>query len=369
MRRPFRLISRFLSAGIGLVFAAFLSSSISAQEEAASREAGIDPNTFESLLWNQADVSLDSRFQAFAGYRWLHADRMFIHDHEQKQFEEEGSEEINDSHFMDIGLRYSFSPRVSSTLTLPFSFHDRSQVYRALDFQRTILGRFHTRSAGWGDVRLEGNAWLLDPKKQRTGNVLFGLGFSAPSGDADVQDEFKIVPFRGPVVSEEHAVDQSIQSGNGGWGILFDLYAFRELMPRLKVFLNGAYSLTPEEKYSPTRSLYGDYSIGDSYLSRGGFEYLLWPKYALSLSLGGRIDGVPVHDLVGGSDGFRRPGYAVSIEPGISVAVNSWGFALNTPVALYRNRQQSVSERDTGMETVASAFTDVLVTFSISKSF
>ena len=157
--------------------------------------------------------------------------------------------------------------------------------------------------------------------------------------------------------------------GNGGWGVVLDLYAYREIVPHLNAFVNGSYTITPEEKYSPTASLVGDYSIGDSYVGRSGFEYLLWPKYSLSLSLAGRIDGVPVHDLAGGSEGFRRPGYAVSIEPGVSVAVKGWSVSLNTPVALYRNRQQSVPEKAASMPAVAAGFADFVVTCSITKKF
>jgi hypothetical protein len=157
--------------------------------------------------------------------------------------------------------------------------------------------------------------------------------------------------------------------GNGGWGITLDIFAYREIAPRLNGFLNGFYTITPEEKYSPTASLDGDYSIGDSYMARGGVEYLVWPKLSLSFSLAGRIEGVPVNDLVGGSDGFRRPGYAVSIEPGISMAVKSWSFSLNTPVALYRNRQQSVPEKAAGIPPVAAGFADFVVTFNVMKRF
>lgn len=72
-------------------------------------------------------------------------------------------------------------------------------------------------------------------------------------------------------------------------------------------------------------------SIADSYQARGGLEFLIWPKAGLILSLAGRADGVPVYDLVGGSDGFRRPGFAVSIEPGLILNVKSWSFNLYTP--------------------------------------
>ena len=346
------------------------SPAVFAQGCVASRGTGMTPCQYGSHLMGDEALPPTSGFQASVGYRWLHSDRMFIHDVEQTKRETEGSQEINDSHFIDLGISYAFTPRFSATFTVPFSVHDRSQVVRALNAQRTILERFHTQSAGIGDVRLEGNAWILNPKEHMKGNALLGLGISAPSGDRDVQDTFDSYDFSSrKIVSSRHAVDQSIQSGNGGWGIIFDIYAYREIVPRLNGFVNGSYTLTPEEKYSPTASLVGDYSIADSYLGRAGFEYLVWPKHSLSFSLAGRIEGVPVHDLVGGSDGFRRPGYAVSIEPGISLAVKSWSFSLNTPVALYRNREQSVPEKTAGIGPVAAGFADFVVTCSVTKKF
>src|SRR2546425_12906838 len=167
------------------------------------------------------------------GYRWLHSDRMFSHDVEQTDREADGSQEINNSNFIDLGIRYDFTPRFSTTFTVPFSVHDRSQVVRALNLQRTILDRFHTHAAGLGDARLEGNAWILAPKAHAKGNVLFGVGISAPTGDRDVKDTFE--SFNGPVRgigASQQTVDQSIQLGNGRWGVILDLYAYREIMPR-----------------------------------------------------------------------------------------------------------------------------------------
>jgi hypothetical protein len=115
-------------------------------------------------------------------------------------------------------------------------------------------------------------------------------------------------------------------------------------------------------------------SIADSYLGRAGFEYVLWPKQGLTLSLAGRIEGVPVYDAVGGSDGFRRPGFAISIEPGIDLTVNSWSVSLYIPVAVYRNREQSVPDKQLSAATGISrhgdaAFADFLVMFKVTKRF
>ena len=379
------LVKRFLDCDILAWLAMLLvtlvlgkSQTVFAQGCVASRGTGMTACQSGTHLMGDEVQPPTSGFQASVGYRWLHSDRMFIYDVEQKQREADGSQEINNSNFIDLGISYAFTPRFSATFTIPFSFHDRSQVVRALNAQRTILDRFHTQSAGIGDVRLEGNVWILDPHQHMKGNALLGLGISAPTGDRDAQDTFETYNFSSrSIVASQHAVDQSIQPGNGGWGIVFDMYAYREIVPRLNGFLNGSYTMTPEEKYTPTASLSaipivnpsGDYSIGDSYMARGGFEYLVWPKHSLSISLAGRIDGVPVHDLVGGSEGFRRPGYAVSIEPGLSLAIKSWSFTFNTPVALYRNRLQSVPERTAGIAPVAAGFADFVVMCSVTKKF
>lgn len=357
-------------AAILAVFAVVQSSPSFAQGCIASRGTGMCRSS-DGVHFGDEDAHSAAGFGVSVGYRWLHSDRMFVHDQESP-----GSDkEINDSHFIDLGLTYTFNSRFSATLTLPYSVHDRSQIVRTKTAQRTELGRFHTQSDGLGDVRLAGNMWLLNPAERRKGNVFLGLGVSAPSGDRDAQDVFSETTLASPrrIVTNPHAVDPSIQLGNGGWGIIVDLYAYREIVPRLNAFLSGSYTLTPEEKYTPTaiRDVYGSdgYSIADSYLCRGGLEFLLWPKYGISLSLAGRVEGVPVDDLTGGSDGFRRPGYAVSIEPGLGIMVKSWSFALNTPVAVYRNREQSNPEQAAGVQPAAAGFADFVVTCSLAKKF
>ncbi len=356
-------------------FAAIKSPKAFAQGCIASRGTGLMAHSCDGTHFGEeGDVHSGTGFRASVGYRWLHSDRMYIRDVEQTQRETEGSQEINDSHFIDFGLTYTFSPRFSATLTLPYSAHDRSEVVRRRNAARTILGRFHTKSDGIGDIRLEGIMWLLDPKTHSRGNVLLGVGVAGPSGERDVQDGFQEpIDSTRRLETKEHAVDPSIQLGNGGWGIILDFYTYQEIVPRLNAFASASYTMTPEEKYSPSnmRSIYGSdgYSIADNYLCRAGFDFLLWPKYGLSLSLAGRIEGVPVNDLVGDSEGFRRPGLAVSIEPGLGVMLKSWSFSLNTPVALYRNREQSNSEKAASLEPVAAGFADFVVTCSVAKSF
>ncbi len=316
------------------------------------------------------------KFQTSVAYRWLNSDRHFVGSEEQKQRKREGSQVINRSNFVDVAVTYAFNDRYSATLTIPFASHDRSSVVR--NSQREIIQRYHTQNSGLADVRLMGSMWLMDPKSHADGNVVLGVGLDLPTGRKDAKDTFQT--FDEPtqkIVAQERRVDQSIQLGDGGYGVLLDLYAYRHVLDRLSVFVNGFYAITPQETSGVPTSRRNPFesvmSIADSFMARAGFDYLLLPQHNLSVSLDARIEGVPVEDLVGGSDGFRRPGYAVSVEPGVTATVGSYTMSLYAPYAVYRNRTRSVADRRQTAATGSfqhgdAAFADYLVMFSFSKS-
>ena len=111
-------------------------------------------------------------------------------------------------------------------------------------------------------------------------------------------------------------------------------------------------------------------SIADSYLARGGFGYTFLPKYGLTFTLGGRLEGTPARDIIGGSEGFRRPGFAVSIEPGLVFLKNRWVASVSAPVALYRNRERSVPDEESGPGSHGdAAFADYMLLFSVGHAF
>ncbi len=318
-------------------------------------------------------------FSAATGYRWLHSDRHFVGDVEQTQRQAEGSQVINDSHFVDLSLAYAFTPRYSATLTLPFSFNDRSQVVRSNDVARTILQRFSTQSAGLGDIRLTGAAWVIDPASHPKWNVQLGLGVDAPTGQDDVRDTFQVYDAKTrQIVARERTVDQSIQPGDGGWGIVMEMYGYYRFTDQLNAYVNGAYTMTPEEKNGVPTYRSNPYeaimSIADTYLGRVGFDYVVMPSWGLSLSLGGRIEGVPANDAIGGSDGFRRPGLSIAIEPGVGLTRGPWMFGVTAPVALYRNREVSVPDEQQSAATGVAqhgdaAFADFMIVATVSRRF
>jgi hypothetical protein len=77
---------------------------------------------------------------------------------------------------------------------------------------------------------------------------------------------------------------------------------------------------------------------------------------------------VPVRDLIGADDGFRRPGFAISVEPQIVFMHGADVFSMSVPIALYRNRQRSVPDQQNGTHGDA-AFADWLLLLSWAHPF
>lgn len=104
-------------------------------------------------------------------------------------------------------------------------------------------------------------------------------------------------------------------------------------------------------------------SVPDQYMYRAGINYM---KNGFSASLGLRKEGIPPKDLIGGSNGFRRPGYVVSVEPGVSLEKKKLVYFVNLPFAVQRNRTQSVPDMIRTQKTGVyfkgdAAFADYLI--------
>jgi len=308
-------------------------------------------------------------------YRWFKSDRHYVGTAYQAQRAANGDQVINRSNFTDLNLNYTATPRTSVSLTIPYVSHDRSQVVK--DANGVILDRFSTQSSGFADVSVVGNAWVFDPVKMPRGNLQVGLGFSLPTGRDDVSDVFET--FDKPtskIVAVRHAVDQSIQPGSGGYGIVFSFYGYRELGAGFTGYASGNYTFTPQDTNGVLTSTTSNtvMSIPDTYLGRTGVEYAIAGVRGLSLSLGLRVEGVMVYDLIGKSNGFRRPGYSVDVEPGVSFTARGWSARLYVPVAIQRDRLQSVPDKQktaaTGVYAQGdAAFANYEIIWSISHKF
>lgn len=309
--------------------------------------------------------------QLSLGYRWQHSDRHFRGDHEERDRQAEHSEVVNDIHLLDFGVTHALTRRFSVGLSLPVLIATRSQPIRS---NGEIVGRFETHATGIGDLSASVRGWLLDPDEYETGNALLGLGVKFPTGEDDVRDWFE----QSDGTREYRTVDQSIQPGDGGYGIVADLNAFKTIGGYGSLYAQGSYLANPEAKNGvPTfrRNEYeAEMSVADQFLARAGGSLLIpWHGLgeadSLSLTLGARAEGVPVRDLFGSSRGFRRPGIAVSIEPGLVYSYKKVTFGLTTPVAVYRNRWRSVPDKKTPGRHGDAAFADVMVLFGVNFRF
>jgi hypothetical protein len=308
-------------------------------------------------------------WQFNAGYRYYESFRHYVGSEEQKQRLEQQSEVINHAYTVDLSIVRQFNNRWSLSLGVPVVANTRSQV------AKWDKSRYRTHSFGIGDMRLTLYRWMLDPAKAHKGNFQLGLGLKFATGDYKYQDYFPTTDS----TKELRTVDQSIQPGDGGTGISTEINGFYNFTPKAGIYGNAFYLFNPREQNGVPTYRSNTYeaimSVADQYMARLGFNYGFSGKlHHVSASLGGRLEGIPVHDAIGGSEGFRRPGYIISIEPGITYSATKATYFVSVPAALSRNRTQSVPDRETTAKTGKftqgdAAFADYVINIGCSFRF
>jgi hypothetical protein len=304
------------------------------------------------------------------GWRYQKSDKHFVGSEYQEIRDELGNQVINHVNLADLTVRYQATKRVELSLGLPYFMGTRSQTVRIGDGQ---LERYQTAARGLGDIFVTTHRWMFDPDTHPGRNLQLGVGIKIPTGQNNYTDTFRVVSD-GTVTNQIRTVDQSIQPGDGGFGILVDFNTFAALAGgNLSVYGGGAYLSTPAEKsgVQTYRSAPGEeiMSIADQYLARGGVSFPIPKLKNMTFSGGLRLEGVPVRDLIGGDNGFRRPGIAVSVEPSLNLIVKgNHALTLAVPVAIYRNRFQSVPDKARGAHGDA-AFANYLILVGYTRQF
>lgn len=315
---------------------------------------GCIPAHYISLSLGAQGISYlnPNQFEGDLSYRYLHAERVFMGTEEQPQLHDFGGRNTINS--FDLTATYAISYRFSFSLTMPFEHDDFSLI-------NDDKQRHYGSSGGLGDLRLLANAWIFSPQDHPNGNLNVSVGVKFPTGDDRATDYYWLSSGQ-PVL---RPVDIAAQPGDGGYGVVLQLQGYQKLIGNLFGYVSGFYLINPRdtngtEKPSPTTNLVN--SVPDQYLGRAGVSYAVWPSQGLSLSLGARIDGIPVNDLVGDSDGFRRAGYSVYIDPGVNWAFGKNTLSINVPVAVARNLEQT-------RYNSAGSFADFVVVAGFSRRF
>lgn len=322
-------------------------------------------NELESNLLGKGD------FQVGMNYRYFKSFRHFKGTEEEPDRVSNNTEVINFSHSWDFSLNYGITHRLYTGITIPTVLNERSSLY-----EHGREERHKTFSRGIADIRVGMGYWLFNPETHINGNLALGLGVKLPTGNYNATDIFyNVGPEGSPQV---RPVDQSVQPGDGGFGFTADFQFYQTITPNLFVYGGGFYLFNPKETngirtfretLSPILENESIMSVPDQFALRAGLGYSLSQKF--SASLGARFEGVPVEDVIGGSGGFRRPGNVLSIDPGISFMQDNFSLNLNVPVALRRNRPQSVTDLETQIATGEprngdAAFADYLINLGIS---
>lgn len=305
--------------------------------------------------------------------RYYKSFRHFVGKQEQYQRIALGTNVINHAFTQDISLTRVFNSRWSFSVDLPVISNTRSSLYEHGGSER------HTTSSfGIGDTRLTGYVWIFDPHKVKNINVQFGLGLKLPTGNDNYKDYFYNTGPNGSKLLGP--VDQSIQLGDGGTGVTVEINSFYHLTKAFNLYENFYYLINPRDVNgistarggTPSNATVANgsdvMSVPDQYMIRGGFSYSV-QKFIFSAGV--RDECLPVHDLIGGSNGFRRPGYIFSAEPGVIYSFKRFAIDAFVPIAVLRDRTQSVPDKiktdNTGVYTHGdAAFADYVVNIGLS---
>jgi hypothetical protein len=302
-----------------------------------------------------ASPSSPGRWEVSFGYRWLNSFRHFVGDVEQPQRVAQDTQQENREHLFDVSLAYRLNRRWTLAISAPVTDADRIN-------HRT---KGVTESTGIGDMTIGAKFWLFRPPTESHQNIQLGFSLKLPTGKPNVTSLISGVPNPSPIPV---TVDQSIQLGDAGTGFVFDYLAYKSLPRGFTLFSTGIYLFNPRNTYTATTPGARVLSVSDQYLFRGGVGYEVRQLRGIALSVAGRDEGVPARDIINREDGFRRPGYAVSVEPGIQYGRgrNLWSFYY--AIAVHRDRTRSVSDVNNGTHGDA-AFADNLISVGYSRSF
>lgn len=296
---------------------------------------------------------------------------------------EQGTEVINHTAAVDLALTRVFNNRWSAMIDIPVLSNARSSLYEhgLVNGVYVKKERHSMHSFGLGDIRVAGYRWMLDPVKNKKFNFQLGLGIKFATGDYNYQDFWYNV---GPDGTKElRTVDQSIQLGDGGTGISTELNTFYNINKNLNAYGNFYYLINPREQngvrtfretLAPSLANEAICSVPDQYMARFGATYSFSHLKGFSASAGLRWEGIPVNDFIGGSGDFRRPGYVMSLEPGVNYNVKKASFFASVPVALVRNRTQSVTDKQYSQESGTykqgdAAFADYVINVGVAIRF
>ncbi len=300
-----------------------------------------------------------NQWQAQVSYQYADANDFYVGDQRDDSAAFLGVPPHRTVNLINLDVLYGLSNRLSVDLTVPFSVGSAVVMMESPNGPR--LGHF--AASGLGDVSLQAEYWLSNPAipSRVTGSV--GLGVKAPTGADDVQRTLSTED--GDIVGP---IDESAQLGTGGWDILLRAQGTAHIDGPFFAYASGYYGMSLNE-HTDVLNFGALRGVPDTYSGRLGGAYLLRALEGVVVSLGGRINGVTVTDLVGGGDLYwRRPGYVIYVEPGLTWTLGRNTASLSVPVRAYANKQDSLLDQSLDRH-IGGSFASYLLLASFARRF
>lgn len=323
--------------------------------------SGLDPTTAASTRHSSGTNPLHG-LTISTGFRVYNSYKHYVGTVYQVQRAINHNAIVNHVNLFELDLNYQMTPRWSLIANVPAMEATRHGQSSPLNVYR---------SGGLGDVTVGVQSWVWRPPTESHGNVAISAQLKLPTGINDA----KGTKTSANGTKTVQPFDESIQPGDGTWGFSLATQAYREFYWLTSGYFTGSWLFNPQDTTGVLtfRAAPGEgvISATDQYLWRGGLSRPVTGVKALrglAFSFGGRMEGIPVRDAFGSSNGFRRPGYVISLEPGMMYARGRFGLYASGPWSIERNRKTSVTDYANNTHGDA-AFSDYTVIAGTSWTF
>lgn len=269
-------------------------------------------------------------WQVSAAYRLLSSNHL-IQGHEDM-----GPSSVVHSQALFTGLRYGVTDRLALSLSVPFSHGSHETSYPD--------GQQHTnRATGLGDVSLSATYWLFNANALRPGgNLAIGFGVKIPTGKNDVEGTW----WNADGTTIAWPVHQSIELGDGGWGLILRSEGFRPLWSRVYLYGGGSYTLNPRRTSEVVRSPGSPqhWAVPDTWDAFAGVAAAFWAEQGLVARLGLAFEGTRKRDLIGGTDSLehRLPATTGYLMPAMTMTRGAHTITVSVGARIYKNFLPSV---------------------------
>lgn len=262
---------------------------------------------------------------------------------------------FNTRNQFNFRLQYGLTSRWFLSLDVPFQHQTYNGLWPVAGYSTTRVP-VKTGATGIGDITVRAGYWLFNTE-QATGNLSVSLGLQMPTGNSDATSN---------VYGRTIPVEWSVQPGDGAWGLAPTIQGFHSLWKGMSVYGVATYLIDPRNTtgtpwFFPDL-FYGDTSVvnssTDQYFAEAGVSFPS-PIRWVTPTLGYIVSGVPRRDLIGKSDGFRRPATLGYVAPGFDLTAFGQTFNFSFPVVAHINVKPPIHPTQVGSRTLY--FTDATV--------